>query len=374
MTVRKRTFIRKQGTLTKWLVDLIFHHPDGTRERFRKVSPVQTKRGAEQYEREVRESLLAKSSISLRQAEKKRLQRIKLQEAGQSKVPTLDGFAPEFIKVYAHANNKPSEVYSKTMALQNHLLPAFSTRKLDKIMTRDIEAFKAAMIDKGLAPKTINNVLAVLGKMLKTAKVWNLLQAVPEIKLLRLPILEHSFLSFAEGNQLIAAVDTKMFRAMVTLALRTGLRLGELRALRWQDVDLRNARLVVRRAAWQNLVGVPKSGRARGVGLSGQVVCALQALEQRGGDLTVFCDDKEQMLTKGACKWPLYRGCDASGLGRRIGWHVLRHTFASHLAMRGVALKVIQELLGHSDMKMTMRYAHLTPQVRHAAIELLDGD
>jgi integrase len=73
-------------------------------------------------------------------------------------------------------------------------------------------------------------------------------------------------------------------------------------------------------------------------------------------------------------KWPLWRGCEASGLNERIGWHVLRHTFASHLAMRGVALKVIQELLGHSDMKMTMRYAHLTPQIRHAAIELLDTE
>ena len=74
----------------------------------------------------------------------------------------------------------------------------------------------------------------------------------------------------------------------------------------------------------------------------------------------VFCDDDGEMLTKGECKWPLWRACKRAGL-RRIGWHVLRHTFASHLVMRGVPLKAVQELLGHATMEMTMRYSHLSP-------------
>jgi site-specific recombinase XerD len=62
----------------------------------------------------------------------------------------------------------------------------------------------------------------------------------------------------------------------------------------------------------------------------------------------------------------------AGGL-RRIGWHVLRHTFASHLVMRGVPLKAIQELLGHASIEMTMRYAHLAPDVAREAVKLLDA-
>jgi len=78
------------------------------------------------------------------------------------------------------------------------------------------------------------------------------------------------------------------------------------------------------------------------------------------------------MLTKGECEHPLWRACRRADL-RRIGWHVLRHTFASHLAMKGVALKAIQELLGLATIEMTMRYAHLSPDVRRGAVKLLDG-
>jgi site-specific recombinase XerD len=77
------------------------------------------------------------------------------------------------------------------------------------------------------------------------------------------------------------------------------------------------------------------------------------------------------MWKKGQAKWPLWRACKKAGL-RMIGWHVLRHTFASHLAMRGVPLKAVQELLGHATIEMTMRYAHLAPTVKREAVAQLD--
>jgi site-specific recombinase XerD len=76
------------------------------------------------------------------------------------------------------------------------------------------------------------------------------------------------------------------------------------------------------------------------------------------------------MRTAKGCKWPLLRACKLAGVPA-ITWHVLRHTFASHLAMRGAPLKAIQEPLGHTTIEMTMRYAHLSPQVGVDAVALL---
>ena len=88
--------------------------------------------------------------------------------------------------------------------------------------------------------------------------------------------------------------------------------------------------------------------------------------------LLVFCRMDGEMMNSGEIKWPLWRACKRAGL-RRIGWHVLRHTFASHLVMRGAPLKAVQELLAHATIMMTMRYAHLAPEISREAVKLLDA-
>ena len=181
---------------------------------------------------------------------------------------------------------------------------------------------------------------------------------------------EFDFLDFVETSRPVEAADPDWY-VMILTGLRAGLPQGELIGLRWEDVDLVARRLVVRQAIVRGMVGTPKSGKKREVPLSPELRDALKSHRHRRGAY-VFCSVDGSPFTKGATKWPLWRSCRRAGI-RRIGWHCLRHSFASHLVMRGVPLKAVQELMGHATIDMTMRYAHLSPDVKRDAVGVLDS-
>jgi integrase len=158
---------------------------------------------------------------------------------------------------------------------------------------------------------------------------------------------------------------------MIFVAMRTGLRRGELLGLRWVDVDLDVGRILVRQAYVRGHFVTPKSGKPREVPLGDEVIEELRIHRHERGPL-VFCDHEGKPFTSGMLMWPLDRARRNAKL-RPIGWHVLRHTFASHLAMRGKPLKVIQEMLGHSSIETTMIYSHLMPEIAREAVKSLDA-
>ena len=286
---------------------------------------------------------------------------------------TFACFAEEsFLRVYATVHNKPSELAAKTTILRCHLLPAFGERPLSDIKAEEIERYKAKKLADGFARKTINNHLAVLSRLFKLALEWEVLLRAPRFKLLATLEPEFDFLDFEDAAALLEAAEPA-WHGIILLGLRTGLRLGELRALRWQDVSLPSRKLVVRRAAWNGTIGSPKGGRPREVPLSEEVLAMLRELPRPASTSElVFGHPSGRMYNRNEMKWPLWRACKAAGI-RKIGWHVLRHTFASQLVMRGVPLKAVQELLGHRDIRTTMRYAHLSPQSRRDAVERLSA-
>lgn len=98
---------------------------------------------------------------------------------------------------------------------------------------------------------------------------------------------------------------------------------------------------------------------------------ALRAHRHLRGD-RIFCNDDGGELTPGQTEVALRYACRKAGI-RQIGWHVLRHTFGSHLAQRGASPKVVQELMGHADISTTMRYMHLAPAHHVEAVALLDN-
>ena len=119
------------------------------------------------------------------------------------------------------------------------------------------------------------------------------------------------------------------------------------------------------------MVGTPKNGKPRTIAMSKELLASLKAFRHLKGEL-VFCSPAGKLLRRDEIKHPLWRACRKAGL-RQVGWHVLRHTFASHLVMRGVPLRAVQEMLGHSTVEMTAHYAHLAPHVSRDAVQLLDA-
>jgi integrase len=190
------------------------------------------------------------------------------------------------------------------------------------------------------------------------------------VKRLPVPKPEFDFLDFEEADRLVGAAYAQ-WRPMIVTALHTGMRLSELLTMRWQDVDLMAGRIVVRRSASSGVIGTPKGGRAREIPLTDTVVETLREFRHLKGEL-VFSHADGLMMNRHVPAYPLKRICRLAGL-RRIGWHVLRHSFASHLVMRGAPLRAVQEeYLGHADIQTTMRYAHLSPQVARETISLLE--
>lgn len=181
------------------------------------------------------------------------------------------------------------------------------------------------------------------------------------------------FLLYDEAARLIeAAKEEPEWWSMIVIALHTGLRLSELLALRWEDCDFVIKQITVVNSDWQGHVGPPKSGKGRVIPLNAKARAALTSQRHLKGPL-VWCQADGKAHTKDHLQAALRRIRRRAEL-RHFEWHVLRHSFALHLVMRGVPLKAVQDLMGHASIEMTMRYAHLSPAVRRDAVDALLGE
>jgi integrase len=330
----------------QWCVDFYFHHPDGSRERVRLDSPVNSRQGATDYERKVRNEIASGTW--------KRTEPI-----------TLQAFAKEFL-AWAKANRQPATHRDYESVCEQHLVPRWGRWKLAALGPGDVESYKADKLGAGLSKKTINNHLGCISKLMHLAVEWGKLRAVPPIHLYKIPKAadtEFRWLTRAEADKLTAAA-WGYWRPMIVVALHTGLRMGELQALRWCDLDLKAGKLRV----WQSWcqvsreAKVPKSGKPRDLPLPRAAVEALDGHVRRLGCELVFPTKNGTVIDKPDLVRGIARVCTAAGI-EPIGWHALRHTYASWLVQAGVPLRRVQQLLGHSTIAMTERYAHLAPAV-----------
>ena len=355
----------------KWIAD--FRLPDGT--RVKRVSPLQTKRGAEEFERQLR---LAASSTSTPSS----VGAPPAPDAAAASETAFDTFAVEWLKTYAVVNNKPSEVIAKESILRVHLIPFFGNRTISHITPREVERYKAEKLkpdSKGgrLSPKSVNNHLTVLRKLLATAEEWGLIDRIPKVRRLKVPQARFDWLNAEETDRFLVAVEKQypQWYVFFLTALRTGMRRGEVFALHWEDVDLRAGHVTVRRSVFRGRLGTPKGDLERTIPLTSRLRQALQGHQlatRMKGDLVFPGSDGVLSNHQDHVDRPLHGALKLAGL-RRIRFHDLRHSFASQLVSAGRSLKEVQELLGHQSIQMTMRYAHLAPERMREAIEVLEG-
>jgi integrase len=287
-------------------------------------------------------------------------------------VPTLEDFAPRFIDGHARANRqKPSGIAAKETILNRHLIPMLGEKKLDSITNEDVQRLKHRLKEK--AAKTVNNTLTVLNVLLKTAVEWGVIERHPcPIRLLPVPITPAQFHDFDAYDRLVQAAERMGADncLLVLLGGDAGLRLGEMLALEWSDVDLAKRQLSVARSEWKGLVTTTKGGRVRYVPMTQRLVAALARHRHLRGKRVMVQPNGDNFTMKMVQDRV---GDAALAADARVGVHILRHTFCSHLAMNGVPSRAIQELAGHKDLKTTLRYMHLSPGATESAIRLLDA-
>lgn len=339
--------VLKRGN--KYWVDFRFNN-----QRHRLSSPENTLAGAKGYEATLR-TKLARGEPILTQPEK------------IVKMVSFKEFSRDWMDVYVRNNNKPQEIIHKDGHLRLYLVPFFGKYPLDQIGNYEVELFKAKMAKTKLSEKTVNRLLSTLSICLKTAEEWELIKHVPRIKRVKVIPKKLDYLTYEEA-QLLLTHSEGQIREMIFFALRTGVRFGELIALDWSDIDFLNKQITIRRSIVGGVMGGTKSNKIRYIPLNKSVSEMLIDRAQNHG--FVFIRNGEPFTQHYCCK-KIIKAYKDAGL-KKSGWHKLRHTFASHLAQKGIAIQVIKELLGHSDITTTMQYAHLSPSALRAAMNVLE--
>jgi integrase len=233
---------------------------------------------------------------------------------------------------------------------------------------------------KPVSAKTVRNYAATLSALLNFAerKGW---LAANVARRIDLPGAEHSdeirFLTVDEVNALVDAAQPGEYeaidRALYRTAAMTGLRQGELVALRWRDVDWPNARVRVRQNFVLGEFGTPKSRRStRSVPMAdtvgGELERLFKASSRQDDDDLVFADPRTGgPLDKSAILRRYRKALKAARLDESHRFHDLRHTFGTAMAAKGAPMRTLQEWLGHRDIQTTQRYADYAPSKQEAA-------
>lgn len=256
--------------------------------------------------------------------------------------------------------NKPTEVRSKQIIYRIHLKDRLGDLRLDAIDVGVISRLRAELVAANLTAKRINNVLAVVSKPLKYAAECEVIAKAPKIGMFKVERPEIVAWDFAQYARLLAAAkaESPAWYAAVCLAGEAGLRVGEVKALRWrEDVDLIAKTITVNQQTRNAETTTPKGRTRRTVPMTEALYLALKRLETiREGYVVRNLDGSQK--TDGEADAAILRICRRAGLPPQ-GFHRLRHSFGTHAALFGVNPWRLQAWMGHKRIDETMLYVHV---------------
>ncbi|MEW8052997.1 MAG: site-specific integrase [Candidatus Thiodiazotropha sp.] len=342
--------------------------------------------------RDTAETLMARVTLggdpaTEKQEEKRKGERLKY--------ATLKGFLEKKFRPWAETNRKTGSHMAKRI---ESAFSEFLDKPLEELSPWLIEKWRKGRFEQGRTVGTVNRDIATLKSCLSRAVDWHVIDVHP-LRRLKLSREDRQgivrYLSHDEEKQLFLALKNrdnekitkrssgnKWRRArrlsplpeithpysdhltpMVILSLNTGMRRGEVFHLKWDDIDFPNKTLVVRGEK-------AKSGRTRHINLNDYALDALNTwrIQSDRSNRLVFPSRQGKPLDNIKKSW---EGLLVRANIQNFRWHDMRHHFASKLVMAGVDLNTVRELLGHTDLKMTLRYAHLAPEHKAAAVAKL---
>lgn len=309
--------------------------------------------------------------------------------------PTLRDFIDDTYLPWFKAHHRGHEKTTHTLST---CFEPIMSRRLVEVTGRDLEQIRTDWLKAGNKPATANRKMGTLSGVFSRAVDWNYLEASPLDKVKALKVDTKGrirYLDKDEAKALREALDarekrmraerdsanqwraerkrepmadlrvvtfTDHLKPMVVLSLNTGLRRGELFNLRWAHVNLRGKTLTVAGEG-------TKTAETRHIPLNAEALDTLEEWKKQSEAAGyVFPGQDGERMTDVKTAWlELLKNAGVED----FRWHDMRHDFASRLVMAGVPLNTVRDLLGHSDIKMTLRYAHLAPDSKAAAVELI---
>ena len=239
--------------------------------------------------------------------------------------------------------------------------------RVEDVTPETVEEFRDALVAETLSDRTVNKYLTVLHGIFVWALRRYRLPSNPVANVERRPRTKRGNIDVFSREEVLALVRAAASEQDGTIYLTaafTGLRLGELLALRWRDVDFANSAIHVRQSFTNGRVDTPKSGQERTVPMADEVARALAKLgrreDSRGDDDLVFCGAKGGHLAGHRLRDRYKAALKIAGL-RELRFHDLRHTFGTH-AIRTADSREVMEWMGHQDLATTQRYLQFKPR------------